>query len=198
MTKPFTQLIREATYNNDGKLYCSHISCLGNDRTFGRLSEWNRHMDRHERPYKCKYTGCLDLPGFTYRGGLSRHVREVHHKRSETNEMLFCSVPNCIRSSGIGFTRRYNLNQHIQTHRDEAVDPALNGAPQTQHDSDTETTAERREPSLSPGRCGSQPESEARSGCCTLMVSVEGLESQLRQKDECIQQLLTKGKEEGN
>jgi hypothetical protein len=36
-------------------------------------------MDKHERPYKCELTGCEQLQGFTYKGGLSRHQREVHN-----------------------------------------------------------------------------------------------------------------------
>ena len=71
-------------------------------------------MDKHERPYKCQEPECNKLAGFTYSGGLLRHQREVHKKRSPTQKLMWCPVSECNRSSGKPFTRYENLKEHIR------------------------------------------------------------------------------------
>lgn len=72
-------------------------------------------MDKHERPYKCNEPTCEQNPGFTYSGGLLRHMREVHKKGvGPTRRPLYCPHANCIRSTGEGFTRRENLEEHLR------------------------------------------------------------------------------------
>ncbi len=71
-----------------------------------------KHMDKHDRPYRCKSLGCEKLQGFTYSGGLLRHEREVHKKHGGPKERMMCPYPDCKRSSGVGFTRKENLNEH--------------------------------------------------------------------------------------
>jgi hypothetical protein len=74
----------------------------------------SKHMDKHDRPYKCTAPGCEKLQGFTYSGGLLRHEREVHKMHGGTKKPLFCPHSDCKRSSGAGFTRRENLAEHIR------------------------------------------------------------------------------------
>ncbi|KAF2452642.1 hypothetical protein BDY21DRAFT_294385 [Lineolata rhizophorae] len=95
--------------NAQGKFLCAQCKNL----LFDRRCEWNKHMDKHERPYHCSQKGCEKLQGFTYSGGLLRHEREVH-KMHGTNKALFCKFPDCKRSSGVGFTRKENLQEHIR------------------------------------------------------------------------------------
>ncbi|KAK5233268.1 hypothetical protein LTR47_005765 [Exophiala xenobiotica] len=117
--------------NKDGDIICDHPNCRdnGNNTTFKRVCEWNKHMDRHERPYKCHEAGCELNPGFTYSGGLLRHQREVHKMHLSTKEPLFCPFPNCNRSSGSGFTRRENLEEHKRRrHMDD-----LSQGPEVEH-----------------------------------------------------------------
>lgn len=71
-------------------------------------------MDKHERPYRCGEVGCEKLRGFTYSGGLLRHEREVHGKHGGLKKPLMCPYENCKRSSGAGFTRQENLNEHLR------------------------------------------------------------------------------------
>jgi hypothetical protein len=104
---------RSPPRNEHGQMFCDHVNCRGkNHQTFKRVCEWNKHMDRHERPYKCRESGCELNPGFTYSGGLLRHQREVHKMHLSTKQPLFCPFPNCNRSSGTGFTRKENLEEH--------------------------------------------------------------------------------------
>ena len=80
-------------------------------------------MDKHDRPYKCNVKGCEKLQGFTYSGGLLRHEREVHKMHGGTKKSLFCSFPDCKRSSGDGFMRKENLAEHIRRiHRNRIRD----------------------------------------------------------------------------
>ena len=97
---------RSPPRNDHGEMFCDHVNCRGKVQTFKRVCEWNKHMDRHERPYKCREAGCELNPGFTYSGGLLRHQREVHKIHLSTKQPLFCPFPNCHRSSGLGFTRK--------------------------------------------------------------------------------------------
>jgi hypothetical protein len=77
-------------------------------------------MDKHNRPYKCNIAGCETLPGFTYSGGLVRHVREVHKTRDQ--KPLFCPIHDCKRSSGSGFTRKGNLDEHVRrVHQSQSI-----------------------------------------------------------------------------
>jgi hypothetical protein len=98
--------------NEAGKMICKYPECA--DIVFERKCEWNKHMDKHERPYKCKVSGCEKLLGFTYTGGLLRHEREVHKMHGGTKQPLFCPHQDCKRSSGPGFTRKENLAEHIR------------------------------------------------------------------------------------
>lgn len=116
---------RSPPRNEHNQMYCDHVNCTGKNQTFKRVCEWNKHMDRHERPYKCREAGCELNPGFTYSGGLLRHQREVHKMHLSTKQPLFCPFPNCNRSSGTGFTRKENLEEHKRRrHLEEMSDHA--------------------------------------------------------------------------
>lgn len=97
-----------------GLFVCDHQDCHANPPTFTRKCEWNKHLDRHERPYKCHEPGCDITAGFTYSGGLLRHLREVHKKQSPGKKLLHCPYPNCSRAGGDGFTRKENLEEHMR------------------------------------------------------------------------------------
>ncbi|KAJ5449676.1 uncharacterized protein N7458_006125 [Penicillium daleae] len=105
---------RTAPRNADGQIYCNYKGCQSAPSTFRRLSDWNKHMDKHERPYKCDVPGCNKVQGFTYYGGLLRHEREVHKKDASARAPIFCPYEDCNRSSGNGFTRQENLREHLR------------------------------------------------------------------------------------
>lgn len=111
---PIFKRDRTPPKNSKDEIFCDHPDCAGKRETFTRACEWHKHMDKHERPYKCFERGCERLLGFTYRGGLIRHNREVHKKNLFTRTPIYCPFPNCNRNSGSGhgFTRQENLNEH--------------------------------------------------------------------------------------
>lgn len=71
-------------------------------------------MDKHDRPYRCSQPQCAQLQGFTYSGGLLRHEREVHGRHGGPKEQLKCTVPECKRHQGKGFTRKEGLDEHLR------------------------------------------------------------------------------------
>ncbi|KAL6874218.1 hypothetical protein HDV57DRAFT_519816 [Trichoderma longibrachiatum] len=105
---------REVHKKSDGKFHCPLDDCKEEVRAFSRKCEWNKHMDKHERPYRCPAEGCENLPGFTYSGGLLRHEREVHGKHGGPKKTVNCPHPNCKRHTGKGFSRQENLNEHLR------------------------------------------------------------------------------------
>ncbi|KAF2202787.1 hypothetical protein GQ43DRAFT_439422 [Delitschia confertaspora ATCC 74209] len=115
----------EPPRTRENKMTCKYPECFSRI-TFERKCEWSKHMDKHDRPYKCKVKGCEKLQGFTYSGGLLRHEREVHKLHGGTKQSLFCPHSDCKRSSGSGFTRKENLLEHIRrVHRRISVSSDL-------------------------------------------------------------------------
>lgn len=83
-------------------------------------------MDKHNRPYICDEPGCEKIQGFTYSGGLLRHQREVHRQHGGPKASCMCPHRDCKRSTGVGFSRRENLYEHLRrVHRgvDNERDP---------------------------------------------------------------------------
>ncbi|KAF2834211.1 hypothetical protein M501DRAFT_922691, partial [Patellaria atrata CBS 101060] len=99
--------------NTENKMICTRsVKC--SHLTFNRKCDWSRHMDKHDRPYKCKYPSCKYMRGFTYNGGLTRHLREVHKLYSGIKQSLFCPYKECKRSYSQEFARKENLHEHIR------------------------------------------------------------------------------------
>lgn len=119
---------RQPPKNTAGQIYCDHPDCHQSPPTFRRPCEWNKHMDKHDRPYKCLEPGCDKVQGFTYSGGLLRHQREVHKKNTDTKKPLMCPYADCNRSTGNGFTRQENLKEHLRRrhmHTENGISPDL-------------------------------------------------------------------------
>ncbi|KAF2844280.1 hypothetical protein T440DRAFT_462299 [Plenodomus tracheiphilus IPT5] len=107
----------EPPRNADGKMTCIHKGCSG--LVFKNRSKWSKHMDKHDRPYRCNFDGCDKSQGFTYGGGLLRHEREVHNMHGGAKNLLHCPYRDCKRSSGAGFSRKDNLMEHLRrVHRE--------------------------------------------------------------------------------
>lgn len=114
--------------NQQGKMLCSHSEC--GHLVFDQKCQWrqvsplqnslqvvltqpSKHMDKHDRPFKCNIAGCETLRGFTYSAGLARHVLEVH-KMSGGREQFFCPIHDCNRHSRSGFKRKSNRDEHVR------------------------------------------------------------------------------------
>ncbi|KAI1389575.1 uncharacterized protein F4822DRAFT_205314 [Hypoxylon trugodes] len=111
--RPIPKPHREVTKNREGKFCCTFPGCSEKVKTFTRKCEWSKHMDKHDRPYKCAHPECQKLAGFTYSGGLSRHEREVHGQHGGPVNSIVCPHLSCKRHTH-GFTRMENLNEHLR------------------------------------------------------------------------------------
>ncbi|KAL9101467.1 MAG: hypothetical protein Q9187_009245, partial [Circinaria calcarea] len=101
--------------NAADQIYCAHPDCVSSSSTFPRKSDWSKHMDKHNRPYICLAPNCKGLLGFTYQGGLTRHQREVHRERDDPKAPSFlCPHQDCKRSTGLGFSRKDNFEEHLK------------------------------------------------------------------------------------
>ncbi|RFU77216.1 hypothetical protein TARUN_4997 [Trichoderma arundinaceum] len=145
--KPIIKPEREVHKKSDGKFHCPLDDCKEEVRAFSRKCEWNKHMDKHERPYRCPAEGCENLPGFTYSGGLLRHEREVHGKHGGPKNTVNCPHPNCKRHTGKGFSRQENLNEHLRrvhTNMDTSASPVEIVASPDDNDSEKSGTKRKR------------------------------------------------------
>ncbi|EQL03467.1 zinc finger domain-containing protein [Ophiocordyceps sinensis CO18] len=143
MSKPDRDIMKQ----KDGKYHCPLPDCREEVNTFSRKCEWNKHMDKHERPYRCPAEGCESLPGFTYSGGLLRHEREVHGKHGGPKNTVNCPHPNCKRHTGKGFSRQENLNEHLRrvhTNMDGSTPPAAESAASPEDNESEHSGAKRK------------------------------------------------------
>ena len=89
-------------------------------------------MDKHTRPYVCLEPGCEKIQGFTYSGGLLRHQREVHKQHGGPKTPRMCPHRDCKRSTGAGFSRKENLQEHLRrVHRGVGTRPDEHDTPAT-------------------------------------------------------------------
>ena len=90
-------------------------------------------MDKHDRPYVCEEPGCEKIQGFTYSGGLLRHQREVHRHHGGPKATFMCPYRDCKRSTGVGFSRKENLSEHLRRVHRGAGEQDKTSAANVQH-----------------------------------------------------------------
>lgn len=145
--RPIPKPDRDVAKQSDGKFHCPLSDCREDLRAFSRKCEWNKHMDKHERPYRCPADGCENLPGFTYSGGLLRHEREVHGMHGGPKNTVNCPHPNCKRHTGKGFSRQENLNEHLRrvhTNMEGSTPPAAESAASPDDDESEKSGTKRK------------------------------------------------------
>ncbi|KAK6951344.1 hypothetical protein Daesc_007878 [Daldinia eschscholtzii] len=178
---PVVKPNRVATKNREGKFVCSFPGCNDEVKVFGRKCEWNKHMDKHDRPYKCLAPGCEKLAGFTYSGGLLRHEREVHNKHGGPKNPLNCPHGNCKRHEGKGFSRMENLNEHLR--RVHTPSDASNGAAGAQSPEDElDESPVSLQQALAPEKIGEKrkPETDLREEVKRLHQENQKLRDEIR------------------
>ena len=101
-------------------------------------------MDKHTRPYICNLPGCEKIRGFTYSGGLARHQREVHRQHGGPKASYMCPHQDCKRSTGSGFSRRENLQEHLRRVHRQVADSETNPPATTEANAQTAAPTRRR------------------------------------------------------
>ena len=200
---------REPLRNAAGSYYCSHPACADKPPVFPRKCEWtlvflhppriyptdtvsnSKHMDKHTRPYICDEPGCENIRGFTYSGGLHRHQKEVHRQHGGPRSACLCPYKDCKRSTGLGFSRKENLAEHVRrVHRDagqnqphpaDASPGAIDALPTLGNRKRKRRPAEND----GDGMNGSQDSQDAQG----LKQEIKKLKKELLEKDERLQRL---------
>ncbi|KAH8687236.1 hypothetical protein BGZ60DRAFT_393160 [Tricladium varicosporioides] len=183
-SRPIPKPDRPVTKGDDGRFICSWPGCNEEIKSFNRKCEWSKHMDKHDRPYKCPADGCEKLPGFTYSGGLLRHQREVHNLHGGPRKQLNCPHPNCKRHSGKGFSRQENLNEHLRRVHTDAGQ-LENGAGDETEDDGSERAGMKRK--RGPGR---GDDADLRSEMARLRAENEELRRQSELQNQQTQELM--------
>jgi hypothetical protein len=101
------QVVSQGTSDSGRILTCTEPSCQ--NLTFSNKDEWTKHMNKHNRPFKCTVAGCEK--SFARNACRQRHLDSVHNHKAK----FYCDVPEC-KHSRVGFARRDHLKQHIPTH----------------------------------------------------------------------------------
>ncbi|KAI1462711.1 hypothetical protein F4805DRAFT_6617 [Annulohypoxylon moriforme] len=191
---------RIETKNREGLYCCTFPGCTEPVKTFPRKCEWGKHMDKHDRPYKCMAVECEKLAGFTYSGGLLRHEREVHGKHGGPRNPLNCPHGNCKRHEGKGFSRMENLNEHLRrVHTPNEANQSAPAAPSPEEEQEEIPAGIQALASSlsSPERTGEKrkPESDLREEVKRLQVENVSLRDELnaqhRQSMAMMQQIAT-------
>ncbi|KAK0116290.1 hypothetical protein ONS95_013312 [Cadophora gregata] len=102
---------------------CQWAGCP-DKRVFRQESAFRRHMNKHERPYKCTTSNCKARE-FTNPGDLKRHQRTVHSKGA-----FFCPISSCKRHAR-GFGRKDNRDEHLKRVHSQDV-PPTSDSPESQ------------------------------------------------------------------
>ena len=155
-------------------------------------------MDKHNRPYICDEPGCEKIQGFTYSGGLLRHQREVHRQHGGPKASCMCPHRDCKRSTGVGFSRKENLHEHLRrVHRgvDNERDPQqaaatapLSSSSLRQLGSETGLRKRRRANDDADDDEGDGDE-DAVNESRDLRKQIKRLRSELQEKDERLKRL---------
>ncbi|KAL2068953.1 hypothetical protein VTL71DRAFT_15291 [Oculimacula yallundae] len=90
---------------------------------------YDKFVDSHLKPYKCKVSNCKDLQ-FSSTACLLRHEREAHGLHGHGDKPFLCSYESCERGiPGNGFPRHWNLRDHMKrVHNDPGQAPSKSNA----------------------------------------------------------------------
>lgn len=145
----------------------------------------SKHMDKHNRPYICEEPECDNIRGFTYSGGLLRHQREVHRQHGGPKATCMCPYKDCKRSTGVGFSRKENLNEHLRRCHQPRRDSQAQSPADTQDVSSPSRPRKRRRGGNDDDGVGEdEPEGEG-----DLKREVKKLRRELAEKDERLRRL---------
>jgi hypothetical protein len=110
---------------------CSKLDCQWFYNGYDKAKDKKRHMDHHERPFRCGFPGCSGEDfGLTSKHDLGKHNKSFHPTMddqaqsfapmddaaaaSETTAAKW-PCPHCPKR----YTRGFHLKNHIRTHTDE-------------------------------------------------------------------------------
>ncbi|KAF3770183.1 hypothetical protein M406DRAFT_335903 [Cryphonectria parasitica EP155] len=108
-------LYRTALPQADGLYHCPWEGQTGCCHRPEKLKcNYDKFVDSHLKPYRCKMESCKELP-FSSTACLLRHEREAHGMHGHGTKPYPCTFSGCDRAQpGNGFPRKWNLHDHMQ------------------------------------------------------------------------------------
>ncbi|KAI1459285.1 hypothetical protein F4805DRAFT_92883 [Annulohypoxylon moriforme] len=84
-------------------------------------SEFKKHKQRHDKPFKCSVEGCTRREGFSTPNDLDRHIRSLHPQEDATGNRYQCPIGACKNKDKI-WPRADNFRAHMKrVHRKEQI-----------------------------------------------------------------------------
>ncbi|OAR02291.1 hypothetical protein LLEC1_03645 [Akanthomyces lecanii] len=106
---------KNAVRGDDGLFHCpweGDASC--NHKPEKLKCNYDKYVDSHLKPYKCKVASCEDAR-FSSTACRLRHEREAHGLHGHGNKPFLCTYAGCERAEeGHGFPRQWNLRDHMK------------------------------------------------------------------------------------
>ncbi|KAF2418485.1 hypothetical protein EJ08DRAFT_52963 [Tothia fuscella] len=111
-TTPRSHSLYHVLPAEDGYYHCPYAATENCGHEPKQLKcEYDKHIDSHLKPFKCRNNNCRDLQ-FSSTACLLRHEREAHEMHGHAESL--CEYPPCSRSvPGNGFRRSYNCKDHM-------------------------------------------------------------------------------------
>ncbi|KAL2038179.1 hypothetical protein N7G274_009127 [Stereocaulon virgatum] len=105
----------KAEPDKDDNLYhCPDPNKEGCKKVEKLKCNYDKHLDSHLKPYRCKSQGCAQAV-FSSTACLLRHEREAHSMHGHGNKPHLCHFQDCERAAeDNGFPRRWNLFDHMK------------------------------------------------------------------------------------
>ncbi|PVH78148.1 hypothetical protein DL98DRAFT_636213 [Cadophora sp. DSE1049] len=110
-------LYKNVTPDADGLYHCpweNHPQSNCRHRPEKLKCNYDKFVDSHLQPYRCKLASCQDLK-FSSTACLLRHEREAHGLHGHGDKPFLCTYEGCERGiPGNGFPRHWNLRDHMK------------------------------------------------------------------------------------
>ncbi|KAI0885647.1 uncharacterized protein GGS22DRAFT_161502 [Annulohypoxylon maeteangense] len=90
-------------------------------KTLKTKSEFKKHKQRHEKPFKCSVKSCPRSEGFSTPNDLDRHIRSLHPEEDATGNRYKCPIGPCKNKDKI-WPRADNFRAHMKrVHQKESI-----------------------------------------------------------------------------
>ncbi|KAI1418665.1 hypothetical protein F5Y13DRAFT_184305 [Hypoxylon sp. FL1857] len=84
-------------------------------------SEFKKHKQRHEKPFKCSVKNCTRREGFSTPNDLDRHIRSLHPDENASGNRYRCPIGPCRNKDKI-WPRADNFRAHMKrVHQQEVI-----------------------------------------------------------------------------
>ncbi|KAI1762015.1 hypothetical protein GGR53DRAFT_521933 [Hypoxylon sp. FL1150] len=93
--------------------YAGYHVCKTCNKSLKTKSEFKKHKQRHDKPFKCDVPGCTRPDGFSTPNDLDRHKRSLHPDEKATGNRYRCPIGPCKSKDKI-WPRADNFRAHMR------------------------------------------------------------------------------------